>query len=71
MENALNLINEANKRFIGQLGVVGVGETARESSTMVFLLSEWSPSAWLPILEWANRKGIQVGYEVVGSVNAR
>lgn len=69
MADLRQLQQEAKKQFLGRYGVVGVGETAG-NRTLLFLLAEWSPVAWRPILKWAERAGVNVGYRVVGTIHA-
>jgi hypothetical protein len=69
MANLVQLQQEARNQFVGRYGVIGVGETA-ENRALLFLLAEWSPLAWRPILNWGKRVGVEVGYRVVGSVHA-
>jgi hypothetical protein len=69
MANLIQLQQDARNHFIGRYGVIGVGETAGER-TLLFLLDEWSPVSWKPILKWARQVGVEVGYRVVGTIHA-
>ena len=71
MAELTNIRQQATARFLGRLGVIGVGETASDKKALLFLFSDWSALNWRTISRWAKDEGVQVGYEVVGSIQAR
>ena len=64
------LQRQAQSRFLGRGGVIGVGLGGDDEATLVVLLEREAPETVRKVSTWASQMGAKVAFDVVGQAVA-